>query len=427
MNLIKHVLLVALFSLTLQAEYISIDVDTNTSKAKIILPYIFSTESTGLTLGAVGIFNGYGQKNMTVVASAFVGERITVKDHNGNNEKSNTRGLFLAIANYQTPFMKRLFVSFLGSYAYYPNQQIYLDGANNSSKSNVFATQGFNNWFEIPLHYSLALGENKNKIITEYRLKNGIPINRDGYGGGAPFVTGRTAIELTPFYNNWTADKLTNEPQWNTNGLKLALLHDNTDYTVNPTNGYKFNLEYSQDFGEGKSTQSWNALESEYSQYIKLDNFSWSRQSVLAFNIWTAYSPSWDKNKKIEGTEINAHRPPPWEGAHLGGWTRMRGYDTNRFSDKAAIYYGAEFRVIPKRNPLKKRSWVPVNIDWFQLVAFAELGRVAPKYNLKELHEDMKYDVGLSLRALAAHLPVRFDMAVGEEGLSMWVMVREPF
>jgi hypothetical protein len=29
----------------------------------------------------------------------------------------------------------------------------------------------------------------------------------------------------------------------------------------------------------------------------------------------------------------------------------MRGYPFARFSDKAAIYYGAEYRVIPRWNP----------------------------------------------------------------------------
>ncbi|MEA3523627.1 MAG: hypothetical protein U9R50_11735 [Campylobacterota bacterium] len=40
---------------------------------------------------------------------------------------------------------------------------------------------------------------------------------------------------------------------------------------------------------------------------------------------------------------------------------------------------------------------------------------------------DMKYDAGFSIRALAAKLPVRFDMAFGEEGSSMWVMIQQPF
>ncbi len=39
----------------------------------------------------------------------------------------------------------------------------------------------------------------------------------------------------------------------------------------------------------------------------------------------------------------------------------------------------------------------------------------------------MKYDVGISLRTLAAQLPIRIDVAYGEEGANLWVMVNQPF
>jgi hypothetical protein len=39
----------------------------------------------------------------------------------------------------------------------------------------------------------------------------------------------------------------------------------------------------------------------------------------------------------------------------------------------------------------------------------------------------MKYDVGFSIRALAARVPVRFGEATGDEGATMWVMVKQPF
>jgi len=39
----------------------------------------------------------------------------------------------------------------------------------------------------------------------------------------------------------------------------------------------------------------------------------------------------------------------------------------------------------------------------------------------------MKYDVGISLRALAADLPIRLDVAYGDEGVRAWVMIKHPF
>ena len=397
----------------------------------------------GFTGGIVAIFSGYGQKQMNIVASAFLGESLNVEKQlsptNTTQESKNSQGTFLAITGYKLPFVNRLFISAYGSYAYYPNQQLYLDGSNNSVKAedkvndtlSPLRTQGYNNWYYMDFRYVLPFGENSDNPITTYKLDRGIPVNRNNYGGGLPFFTGRTILEIKPFYTNWTAEKLTQEPEWTTAGLKVMLQHDNTDYIDNPSRGYGFKLQYSQDFGNFNSTQTWNAMQAQYAQYIKLPNFKYTRMNTIALNVWSAYSPSWDKNNKlnpdIDNPVIDAHQPPPWEGARLGGWNRMRGYDSNRFNDKAAIYYGLEYRVIPQLNPLKDEKWLPIAIDWFQLVFFAEAGRVASSYDLQTLHSNMKSDIGFSLRALAAKVPVRFEMAFGEEGSSMWVMIQQPF
>ena len=78
------------------------------------------------------------------------------------------------------------------------------------------------------------------------------------------------------------------------------------------------------------------------------------------------------------GQPIVEGAPPYFEGARLGGLYRMRGYRHNRFHDKSAIYYSAEYRFIPNRSPLNqldKLGWF--NFNWWQFVAFAEVGRVA--------------------------------------------------
>ena len=84
------------------------------------------------------------------------------------------------------------------------------------------------------------------------------------------------------------------------------------------------------------------------------------------------------------------------------------------------------YRAVLDYNPLKNNSLVPVAVDWFQVVAFVEAGRVHDQYN-SDLLSDMKYDVGISLRTLAAQLPIRIDVAYGEEGANLWVMVNQPF
>jgi len=427
------------------SEFITEDINASKKQSTwIALPYIFSSDSMGLTAGVVGIFNGFFQPQMSIVASIYGGEKFEVEkiheDEGIKKDEARTTGGFLAISGYKAPFTDRLFLSLLASYAYYPNQRLYLEGSNDSkrdldSKSPLettpLQTQGYNNWFNLDFRYVLPWGESKDKVLPVVKMRRGIPVNRTDVGGGAPFVTGQSILGTEFFYTKWTADKLTEEPSLNTNGLRLYLEHDNTDYPDNPSRGYNFIGKFSGDFGWSNSTQSWNALEAAYSHYFEFDNLSWTRQNVIALNAWTAYSPSWDKSEKLhpdhpEGV-LDKHQPPMWEGARLGGWKRMRAYDSNRFNDKAAIYFAAEYRVIPDMNPMQDQEWSPIPIDWFQTVLFAEVGRVAPHYELDTLFSDMKYDVGFSIRALAAKLPVRFDMAFGQEGSTMWVMVQQPF
>ena len=423
------------------AEFIVKDINETEKKSSwAVLPYIFKTDSTGLTGGVVGIFDGYIQPQTTIVATLYGGESVPVKRYDSdsqtltNDGMAKTKGVFLGISGYRLPFSKRLFSSAMASYAYYPNQRFYIDGSNESKKelsTDIFSltpiqTHGYNNWANVDLRYVLPWGESKSNPLPIKKKKNGLQVNRADKGGGLPFVTGQTLLGVEYFYSHLRIDKIEKKPELSTNGFRFYLEHDNTDYSDNPTRGYKFELKSSFDFGWINSTQSWDALEASYSHFIPTQNFSWTRQNVLALNLWSAYSPSWQKAED-NTTVYDPHRPPMWEGAHLGGWDRLRGYDANRFNDKAALYGAIEYRMVLKANPLKSFKNNPLPIDWFQAVVFAEAGRVHSKYRLATLVQNMKYDVGFSLRALAAKVPLRFDMAFGEEGSSMWVMVQQPF
>ena len=419
-------LLFVMIVVNLNAAIVTQDVnDNNKSKFMMVLPFGLSTESMGLVFGAVGIWSGYGQEQMNILVSGYYGVPSKIEN---TFEEVSAFGVAVAVNNFKPYWSERTYVSLLGMIAYYPNQSLYVHGSNDSPHEPL-KTKGYNDWFYINYNFVLPMGEYTDKTVITYSLDRGLPKGREKFGGGIPFVTGASTIEWSPFYTRWTADKLNYDPTWASNGLRVKFVHDNTDFISTPSRGYNFYLQYSVDFGAFNSSQTWDAYEASYSQYIELGNASWMRQNVIALNIWTAYSPSWELDNYFEDTEINAHRPPAWEGARLGGHTRMRGYATNRFSDKAAIYYGAEYRFIPDFNPLNKKdnTWMPIGIDWFQAVLFAEAGRVSPEYTFDILHDDMKYDVGFSIRALAAKIPVRFDMAYGKEGMNMWFMVQQAF
>lgn len=122
------------------------------------------------------------------------------------------------------------------------------------------------------------------------------------------------------------------------------------------------------------------------------------------------------------------NRPPYYDGANLGGFFRMRAYPMHRFNDRSVIYTTAEYRYTLDWNPIKDISWLRfLQMDWWQLVAFAEGGRVASEYNLSELFSDWKADAGLGIRAMMASGVVRLDFAASEEGVGVWAMFNQPF
>lgn len=434
----KHLFIPLLTATVLSGNLLNASEDSNLTESKnwIVLPYAFTADSTGLSGGVGVIKQGLFQPQTTLVATIFGGvpQDITI---NGEPSKANFSGGFISFTDYKLPYTNRFFFSLMGLKSYFPKAKYYADGSNDSNKDDAFTTSGNSNFFYTTFEYVLPIGEGLDNPEGLYRLQDGFAMGREGYGGGTPFVTGRTTLGLKTFFQSDDSDNSddfedpdwwkngTDVPTWDSNGLRFFLTHDNTDFDLNPSRGYHFQLQYSKDYGKGDSLQSWDFLEFKYNQYFNLDTFSFTQQNVLALSMWTGYSFSWDQDSEI-APGIDAHRPPMWEGGRLGGFNRMRGYDNNRFLDKAVFYATAEYRAVLDWNPLKKNDYIPVAVDWFQVVPFVEVGRVNDQYNF-DLLTDLKYDVGVSLRAMVAQLPVRLDVAYSDEGTYMWVMIQQPF
>ena len=402
----------------------------------IFLPYAFSSDSTGFAGGVSAMKRELFQPQTTFLATVFTGlpQDVII---NEQKDEATFSGGFISFADYQLPYTDRFFFSFMALKSYFPKNHYYIDGSHTSDQNDVYISSGDSDFFTTTFRYTLPIGDGLDNPSGLYELQEGFCVGREGCGNGIPFITGRTSIGLKTFFQTdntentqmwqdsiwWKND--TSKPTWNTNGLRFFLTHDNTDFDINPARGYQFQLQYSKDFGWGDSLQSWDFLEFAYNHYFEFDTFSFTKQNVLALSLWTGHSFSWENDQEIS-PGFNAHRPPMWEGARLGGYNRMRGYDQDRFSDKSAFYIAAEYRAIIDYNPFKNSTWIPAKIDWFQVVGFAEAGRVHDQYSF-DLLNDMKYDVGLSLRAMVSELPVRFDVAYGEEGTYMWLMLRHPF
>ncbi len=229
-----------------------------------------------------------------------------------------------------------------------------------------------------------------------YRLSDGLLT--DGASGATawnPLTSGRTFVELRPFYRTQNIENDDIDEEQSTNGLEFNVFWDNRDYPHNPSRGNALTLELTRDWGWADSSTSWTNLSAEYDHYFSLGEIEGFRQSVLALDFWTAYSPTWD----VQPDGTIAHKPPAFSGAHLGGLFRMRAYPSQRFSDKAAVYYAAELRMVPSWNFFDSLPWLQehVGVEWIQLVAFGEAGRVAPHYGIDDLHNE--YAVGRRIGA----------------------------
>jgi len=395
-------------------------------QSTLVVPYGFSSDSMGTTLGVGGMMKGYGQDQLLLGATAF-------------GSVDDAVGLFLGVWDYKFPWSNRLFFSAQGMMGHYPRQRafalpVYEEGAvrpgsNDSDSDDYVEKEGYDNWSDFRLEYVLPIGSGRDSGLVTYKLKNGL-LESPPVGGEVwnPLESGVTILMLRQFnrYRSFETDE--GEIEATTHPVQAALFYDNTDFPKNPSYGSSQYLAVTHDFGWLESPDDWTFIEFEASKYFSFGASDWARQRVLALNFWTGDTPSWDETSSSDGTFTINHNPPFYEGATLGGFYRMKGYSQDRFNDRSVIYTAAEYRYTLDWNPLGNISWLRfLQTDWLQLVGFVEGGRVANEYDLSELMEDWKVDGGVGLRALFAGSVARLDVATSEEGTSMWVMFGHSF
>ena len=401
----------------------------NKHKETLALPYGFPSESMGTTFGVGAFAKGYFQDQLFFGGTAF-----------GSTDEA--RGVIGGMWDFLLPGTGRLFFTAYGAYSYFPAQRAYTDsyrrfpnsttpppaGSNNSNKDNYLEDDGDDNWLELKLEYVLPIGSMKQTGMAQYTLRGGIL--QSGASGGTvwnPFESGISVLLLgsSSRYLSFVTDTVTYDGD--TFPFQVGLLYNNTDFPSNPTSGSSQFLSFSKDFSDSVAG-SWSFIEFEASKYFDLSPGKYSKQEVLALNFWTGTSPSENERIDSDGRTIVENRAPFTEGARLGGMYRLRAYPSNRFNDRSVIYTTAEYRYTLKWNPLADIAWLNwLKCDWFQLVGFAEGGRVAHEYDLSALFSDWKFDGGIGIRSMMAGAVVRFDYTVSEEGSSAWVMFGHPF
>ena len=406
--------------------------------SSVLLPYAFHTELLETGVGAVYTNFGTFQPQDSTFLTAY-------------GTSNSSWGVAAGLSRLQLGDSRWIFSS-LGLVQRNAQQRFYAEmgfgvddtqgGSNDSGVDDYFQGEGWNIFLQAEFRYVLPIGMGVGEPIHHYTTDNGILVSGGTSGPWNPMDSGRTMFVLKPFYqlrsmvvDDQNIDQFPpffpvqngDEVDGISNGLKTFLEYDNRDFSVNPQQGSYQRLEVARDFGLFNSSNSWTSVEAEYKKYVSLGDTQQFRQRVLAFDVWTAYVPTWELTQVGNAVRID-NAPPENMGATLGGIYRLKGYPSGRFSDKSAVYYSAELRFIPSWDPL--RNW-PLIRDaswrWWQWAAFAELGRVAPEWDLSELHKDMKWSAGVSIRAMIGSGVGRMDLATSEESTQLILMLGQPF
>jgi len=421
----KPLLLAVLFttpSSLVYSQSIYTDKDGNFSPQTLSIPYGFYNEDMGLTAAWVYGLSGGPQKQSTVLGTVMIGsEGAAMITLLGSDLKLPSTERWFVDPMFNASFVSDTDVYTSGN-PNFPNEQA---GSNDSSVDNFVAGEVTDLHIRSRFKYLVPIGSGRDEIIQTIKIDNGFPVGLKTNPNSLNFMeNGRTYFEAVPFYRNMSLDNNTNSGDLKTNGLEFNISWDNRDFRPNPTVGHSITGKTAHDFGWFDSNDSWDSFSLEIDKYFSFETSDKWRQNTLAFDAWTAFSPSWDNDN---GTIT--HRPPSYAGPHLGGLWRMRAYPSQRFSDRAAIYYSAEWRLTPEWNPFDNFPTLQeyIGVEWIQFVPFVEVGRVAPKYDLNDLHKDMKFSGGFGIRAWAKGIVVRMDIATSEESTGIQMMISQPF
>ncbi|WP_299805951.1 hypothetical protein [uncultured Shewanella sp.] len=368
----------------------------------VAVPFAFSSESLSTAFGGAGVLKHAGQ-----IQSSILGI--------GVYSTNNSWVSYLRFNDYQIPTLDQWLFSietynarFKEGVYYVPNQ------ADINGDSERVVTLGDESFTKFHARYVLPIGRGSQGAARSLgRARTDISWN--------PLESGVTSVKFSPFTQSRELEGfefLEDEAK----GLAVELEWDNRDNGKNSTQGGQTSFKVTRDFGSG-SRNSWTTWEFDQSTFVSIDSNEWFGQQILAFNFYLADTPTW-----TSGSDDNLHQPPSFAGVSLGGFERLRGYSSKRFTGRSAVLYSAEYRVQPRWQPLQE--WPVFNlydIPWWQWVAFAEAGQVSDEFSASALHDDLKWSAGIGARFEVESVVVRAELAFSEESNQFWIMVNQPF
>jgi len=379
-----------------------------------VVPLVFSSDNTQIAYGLGGVSIGLGQPQAAVFALGFVSE-------------NDSNAVSVGAVNYRIPSIKNLYFSGLFYQSDMPHYRYFAgDDPGYAIRANdslpTFTTVGLNDSIaRIQARWVLPIGAAKSKdfslsrrAILPEQLQPAISLH--------PTESGVSSIRFE--WETYERDFLQSGASSDSGSdvFRLKFDWDNTGSRLIPNSGGRIRL--ASEWGKNKGDQNgrWKLYQGAITGFFAVPSaLGWTKQQVLALNLHAAHTPTWE-------TSSAQNRPPAYLGARLGGLLRLRGYRGSRFYDRSSWVYSAEYRLIPKWQPLagllNKLSY---RVPWWQLTFFADSGRVAPHFDLSGFHQNMKTTTGVGLRILAEGLLVRIDFARSEEESATLVAIDQAF
>jgi len=389
-----------------------------------VLPYVFSSETYGFSVGATGMVSGVWQDQVTFYGDAFMGANQSYQITGGAHHVrlSPTDRLFVSPEMHVTRYGD--VHAYISGNPSFPGQR---PGSNDSNPENYISNSAWDTGANLRFRYVLPWGHGRKHVVNAVTLDRGL-LHSPPVGGRQwnPLSSGRTYLMVDPFYRSQRIDRDVGDRSVVSQGVRFEIEHDNTDFVLNPSKGSIQRLALTRDWGFIEGSDPWTQWEAECSKFISLGATNRHRQRVLAFDAWLSDVPTWQLETVGAATTVN-RRPPYFEGSTLGGFDRMRAFPSNRFHDRSAVYYSLEYRAIPTWNLFDAMTWLPVDVHWWQWVVYGEVGRVAHDLDLQELHQDMKWDLGFGIRTFSEGVVGRVGMAFSREDWSILALFGHPF
>jgi len=210
-------------------------------------------------------------------------------------------------------------------------------------------------------------------------------------------------------------------------GLRIGLMHTNSNYEQNQLSDYAVNdvnITAYVPFFE-THTLLFNAFQSRSN--ITTNGLVDESSLRAKYSLSCELEQQTDACNTAETRRVNywLKRNQSSKATALGGLNRMRAYSQGRFYAANSSNYVLEYRLnfSEKRTPM---NWIFLGglRTVLQTSFFYETGSVSD--DVSGLHETMKSSVGVGFRAIISGLIYRFDLAKGEDGIAPTLFINYP-